>query len=392
MDRAIRTFGFSHSAGFAHAAGRYWLRVFPAAGLELRRRRELALEIPDRVLRRVALQALESKRCNIEGAAAVELLAGRHSSRALIRALAACQTMCDYLDLLTEQPVEDPVANGHRLHEALIAAVTPQEQIREDYYAHSPHDDDGGYLGTLVRDIRAGLISLPAQALVEEPLRRAAERIAIYQSFNHGDRLGSHEPFERWARREIVAGSGMSWWETAAALGSTLPLFVLMACATRPRLTAEQVASLQDAYFPWIGALHTLLDSLVDLEEDRVTGAHRLIGHYDSSAQAAGRMCLIARQGLARAQELPGGRRHALLLIAMSGFYLCDARQHQSAYSRAVVPKLLETVGRLGSVAMAMMRARHAIRRPLRPAIVLPSCGEVAALEPCPSADGPCGE
>lgn len=377
---------------FSRASVRYWLLAFPAVGRELRRRRELALAIPDPVLRRVALEALDCKRCNIEGAAAVELLAGRHSSRALIRALTAAQAMCDYLDLLAEQPVEDPVANGRRLHESLIAALAPDAPVHEDYYAHSPHTQDGGYLGTLVEDVRSGLVSLPGRSLVEGPLRRAAEQIVAYQSFNHGDRLGSHEPFERWASHEIVAGSGMSWWETAAGLGSTLLPFVLMACAALPGLAAEQVAGIQRAYFPWIGSLHTLLDSLVDLEEDRLTGGHRLIGHYRSPARAAERMSLIAREGLARAEELPGGNRHGLLLSAMSGFYLWEARNHRSAYARAVVPEVLLAVGRRASVAMAMIRVRHAIRHPPRAVTALPGCAAAPLLEPCASADGPDGE
>lgn len=402
MSGVIRTCGLSRSAVFARAAGRYWLTVFPAVARELRRRRELALEIPDPVLRRVALEALECKRCNLEGAGAVELIAGRHSSRALIRALTASQTMCDYLDLLAERPVDDPVANGRQLHQALVVALAGEEGNRhEDYYAYTPHREDGGYLSTLVDDVRDSVAELPSLALVLEALGRAAELIVAYQSFNHGDRLGSHEPFVHWARGQIVAGSGMSWWEAAAGTGSTLLLFVLISSAARPRLTAEQVHCIETAYLPWIGALHTLLDSLVDLDEDSLTGGHRLIGCYSSPEQAAARMSLIAREALARADTLPAGCSHRLLLTAMTGFYLCDARELPSAYSRAVIPALLSTVGRLGGVAMSMMAARHAMRRSPRPTIAsrvaavglapLP-CVEELALESCASADGACGK
>lgn len=387
---------------FARAAGRYWLTVFPAVARELRRRRELALEISDPVLRRVALEALECKRCNLEGAAAVELIAGRHSSRELIRVLTACQTMCDYLDLLAEQPVDDPVANGRHLHQALVLALAGEGAYRhEDCYAYSLRSDDGGYLRMLVEDVREGIARLPNLPLVAEALGRAAELIVSYQSLHHGDRRGSHEPFECWARAQVVAGSGVTWWEAAAGTGSTLLLFVLIASAARPQLTADQVRSIQDAYLPWIGALHTLLDSLVDLEEDSLTGGHRLVDCYSSPQRAAERMSSIAREGLARAETLPGGRRHRLLLTAMTGFYLCDARERESDYSRAVGPALLSTVGRLGSVAISMMSARHALRRSPRPAIAVRaaaagmaplSCAQELALEPCASADGGCGE
>jgi tetraprenyl-beta-curcumene synthase len=388
MDGVIRKCGLVRSAGFARAASRYWLTVFPAVARELRHRRELAMKIPDPVLRRVALEALECKRCNIEGAAAVELLAGSHSSRALIRALTACQTMCDYLDLLAEQPAEDPVANGYRLHEALIEALATEGRDRDDYYAYSPHRRDGGYLQALVRDVRQGLACLPRRALVDATLVRAAERIAVYQSFNHGDRHGSHEPFKRWAQSQVDPDGGVSWWETAAAIGSTLLLFALISSAARPDLTAEQVARIEAAYFPWIVALHTLLDSLVDLDEDHLAGGHRLIDRYRSPAHAAERMSSIAGEALDRCEGLPGGVRHRLLVIAMTGFYLCQAREGRSAHSRAVVPALLSAVGGLGSVAMGMMRVRHAMHRPPRPQLVL----SIDTLQTRSCADCVCGE
>jgi tetraprenyl-beta-curcumene synthase len=357
------------------AAGRYWLKVFPAVGRELRRRRELALAIPDPVLRRLALQALECKRSNLEGSAAFELLAGRHSSRRLVRALCACQTMCDYLDLLAEQPVADPVANGHRLHQALMAALAPDAvHARSDYYTHHSGRQDGGYLQTLIEDVQQTLCQLPSHALVRAPLRRMGERIVAYQSFNHGDHHGSHAPFRRWASGQTPRNSALSWWETAAGLGSTLLLLALISSAARPTLTSAEVAAVEGAYFPWIGALHTLLDSLVDLDEDRLSGGHQLVGRYRSAEHAAVRMRCIAHEGLRRAQALPGGRRHALLLIAMTGFYLCDTRPGASAHACAVRPALLQALGGLAKPAMLMLGARRAARRPAaEPALI--SCG-----------------
>lgn len=358
-----------------HAAVRYWLRAFPAVGREIERRRELALAIPDPVLRRLALQALECKRCNVEGSAAFELLAGRFTSLELVRALSSCQTMCDYLDLLAEQPVADPVANGYRLHTALIDALSPAESMRagedahcarageDGYYAHHSESEDGGYLQTLVEDVRDSLYALPAHRLVHGPLRMAAKRIAVYQSFNHGDSGGSYAQFERWARAQTERLGGLRWWETAAAAGSTLLLFALIACAARPRLDSGHVASIQRAYFPWIGALHTLLDSLVDLEEDSAAGCHQLIGRYESPVQAAQRMCSIAAHALAHTEALPGGRRHVLLVVAMSGFYLGEARTLENEHARAVAPALLDAVGGLARPAMIMMDMRRAARR-----------------------------
>jgi tetraprenyl-beta-curcumene synthase len=385
MGGAIRKFGLLRAAIFARAASRYWLVVFGAAARELRRRRELTLEIPDPVLRRLALQALECKRCNQEGAAAFEVLGGRKSSRSLIRTLTACQAMCDYLDLLAEQPSADPVRNGACLHQALIVALTPGEAHR-DYYAHHSRHADGGYLNTLVEEVQAGLADLPALAAIQASLVRCAERIAAYQSFNHGDLRGSYALFEDWAAAQANDAKGLTWWEVGGGAGSTLTVYALIASAADERLDTPTVLAIERAYFPWIGALHSLLDSLVDQPEDRLTGERGLIGCYPSPELAGERLESIARHALQQAERLPDDR-HRLLVSAMTGFYLCEARQLRSAHARTAVPKLLSAAGPLGRIAMRMMSVRHVLGRPPQSKLGLSLDEELALIEPIV----PCG-
>lgn len=386
-------------AVFALASARYWLRLFPAVARELRRRHELAMAIPDPELQRLALQALDCKRCNVEGAAAFELLARRGSSPSLIRTLTACQAMCDYLDLLAEQPSSDPILNGACLHQAVTVALKPGEAHR-DYYARHARREDGGYLKVLVEDVQAGLAELPALARIQAPLARCAERIVAYQSFNHGDVHGSYALFESWASAQLSYDCGMSWWEVGGGAGSTLTAFALIASAVDEHLDESTVHAVERAYFPWIGALHSLLDSLVDQPEDLLAGERGLIGCYSTPQIAAERVCEIAGEAFTQAQRLPDGRRHRLLAVSMTGFYLCEARRLQSPYARAATPKLLSAIGWLGSVAMRMMCARHAMRRPPRAGLAPLLDGRVSdalddgvchVLETCALADNTCG-
>jgi tetraprenyl-beta-curcumene synthase len=349
------------SADFVCAARRYWLSVFPRVAREVHRRRVLAMRIPDSALRGFALQALERKRGNLEGAAAFATLVPRASRPAVVSALVACQAICDYLDLLSEQPNRDPIANGYRLHEALVVATTRGEPHR-DYYAHYSHDDDDGYLRTLVDGARAALSALPSLPSIVDPLGQAAERIAVYQSLNHGDANGSHEPFERWATQTTTAHAGLRPWETAAGAGSTLAVFALIASAADPRLRRSVVHEIENAYFPWIGSLHSLLDSLVDYDEDVATEGRALVGHYPSPHDAANRMGMIAGEAMDRAAALPGGRRHALIVAAMTSFYLCELHGSRSPHAQLVSPSVLDAIGGLAVPTMAILSARRSLR------------------------------
>jgi tetraprenyl-beta-curcumene synthase len=360
--------GFTHRSGLGYAADflcsarRYWLGVFPRVAIEVKRWRSLAGDIPDPTLRRLALQSLERKRGNLEGAAAFAALVSGAYRPIVVRALVSCQVICDYLDLLAEQPSRDPIANGYRLHEALIVATAAGEPHRDYYVAHSSADD-GGYLHALVGSLRGALAMLPSVEAISEPLGRAAERIAVYQSFNHGDADGSFEPFDRWARRSAEAHVGLQPWESAAAAGSTMTVLAMIAEAADPALQPSVVRDLESAYFPWIGSLHSLLDSLVDYQEDLMLEGRALVGYYQSPHEAAERMHVLASGALHRALALPRGRRHALILAAMVSFYLCEFDRPASSHARLVAPAVLEVFGGLAAPNMAVLGARRSLRR-----------------------------
>jgi tetraprenyl-beta-curcumene synthase len=361
MVGSARDSGLCYTADFLCSARRYWLGIFPRVAVELRHWRSLANRIPDPTLRRMALAALEQKRGNVEGAAAFAALVSGAYRPLVVRALVSCQVICDYLDLLAEQPSRDPVANGYRLHEALIVATAPGEPHR-DYYAEHPHAEDGGYLHALVSSLGDALMMLPSFACTAESLGNAAERIAVYQSFNHGDARGSFESFENWAARGALAHEGLRPWESAAGAGSTLVVLAMIAAAADPGLPPSVAREIEHAYFPWIGSLHSLLDSLVDYHEDVALQGRALVGYYQSACEAAERMRTLAAEALRRAHELPRGRRHALIVAAMTSFYVCEVDRRHSAHARLIALAVLDVFGGLARPNMAMLRVRRSLR------------------------------
>lgn len=354
---------FYFATEFICAARGYWLGVFPHVAVELRRRRALAARIPDLSLRRLALQALERKGRNLEGAAVFATLAPRSQRPLVVQALVCSQAMCDYLDVLCEQPNRDPVANGYALHDALLDAVAAPGLRDPDYYRHHPHREDGGYLRALIDGVRNALALLPASDGVAAPLARAVKRIASYQALNHCEVHGSYQPFEHWARGEGRSCPDMRWWEAGAGAGSTLSLHVLVGVAADPRIHRSDISAIDDAYFPWIGALHSMLDSLVDRGEDLAMGVRGLIDYYLSVEEAASRMQTITREAITRARSLPRGRRHALIVAAMTSFYLCDLRRSDARLASEVVPSIMQELGGLIAPNMAVLRLRRSLQR-----------------------------
>jgi tetraprenyl-beta-curcumene synthase len=311
----------SQSGVFAAAALRYWLLVFPRVASELRHVRRLAGRIPDPALRQTALEAL-GKRGNLEGAAAFATFAPRRQRRSVVRAVVSFQAIYNHADMLAEQPGGDPIGGSRHLHEALLAALDLDRvdglAVRQDLGAVSARDNDGGYVAALIERCHAALAQLPAYACVAPSAQRAAVRIVDFQSLS----LGSDGELKSWARRQIPTDGGLEWWEIAAAGGSSLGVHALIAAAASPSLGEQDVAAIEAAYFPSIGALHSLLDSLVDRSEDAATGQLSLIGCYPSVVDGAAGLRRLTEAAAAAARQLPDARAHSLLLAGMACSYL----------------------------------------------------------------------
>jgi tetraprenyl-beta-curcumene synthase len=344
------------AAAFVDAALRYWLTVFPRVNRGLRHWQDRAGQIPDPSLRQIALDSLR-KRSNIEGAAAFAAFAPRSHRAAVVRALVAFQAAYNYADMLSEQPHVQAIANGRRLHEALLVALDPSAP-ELDYYAHHPQHDDDGYLQELVDTCRTALDTLPSYAAVAESARIAAERIVTFQSLNVGKAQGDHVALSRWAREETPPGADLEWWETAAAAGSSLGVHVLIAAAADAELQQTDIAAIDDAYFPWIGALHSLLDNIVDIQEDAITDQRSLVYYYASPAQAAVRLQVLAVKAVGRARALPRGARHAIILAAMAGNYL-SAPEANTPDVKTVSQSVREAIGDLATPTLLVFKLRR---------------------------------
>ncbi len=348
---------------FVAAAARYWLTVFPRVRRELRRRRARACEIPDPVLRELALAAL-AKRGNIEGACAFAVFVPWWRRRAAVRALAAFQAAYNYIDMLAEQPCAEPVPNGRRLHEALLVALDPLAP-HLDYYEHHPRHDDGGYLRELVDTCRAALAALPSWSAVAEPVRAASESIVAFQSLSLGRSPAEREQLVRWARAQTPPGTGLRWWETASARGTSLGVHFLIATAADRGVRPEFAVSLAAPYLIWAGSLHSLLDSLVDEGEDADSGQFSFISCYESPEEARVRMAWLAARSASELRGLPRGRLHVVLLAGMVASYL-SLGEARAPRVREATESVIASAGPPVGGALFVFRARRAFGSCLR--------------------------
>jgi tetraprenyl-beta-curcumene synthase len=347
------------AVAFTKAGCRYWLTVHPLVRWEIRRWRRRAHAIPDSVLQGTALDTLRDEAGNLEGAAAFAILAPLHRRPRLVRATIAFQTAFDYVDSLAERHESSP-AGTRALHEALRDALHLNAGPQA-YYRDQPHSSDGGYLSSLAETCRTALSELPSRETIAPHLLRAVERMIDYQALIHHPTTSPATGLAAWARTQRPPSTGLTWWEVAAAGASSLGVFALVAAAADRGLSVHQAAALDRAYFPWIGAVHVLLDSLVDQPDDALVGHHSLIEHYASPMEAAARLEAMATSARSTAESLKEGEGHVMLLVAMVVFYLVSPTA-LLPHAEPARHRVLAAFGDFARPAAVIMRARNRCR------------------------------
>jgi tetraprenyl-beta-curcumene synthase len=340
---------------FARAATRELLWGLPAASAELRKWRGRAVEIPDQALRLLALGALERKRGNTHGAGMFWTLP-RVRSSSLLRLLVTYQILWDYLDSIGEHAATAGQANALQLHLALVDALDPGRTIR-DYYRHHPGEGDGGYLCALVQACRECCLRLPSFQRVCPLLVGEAARVSV-QAINHDPDAASREAnLRKWVAREFPASHEAEWFELAAASGANIAIYALLTLAAEPAYDEREIARVYEVYFPWAGALATMLDSYVDQAEDEANGDHCYVAYYPTPEHAIERIGHLIRRCLHETHALRNSEgRHTLLVACMVAMYL-SKDSARATTMRARTRRLVSAGGSLTEILLPILRA-----------------------------------
>lgn len=359
-DRPLARSGLALAA----ANARYWPGVWPLVRAQIRRWEERARAINDDTLRELALAKLTHERFNAEVAATLATLAPRAQRRNAVEAIVSLEVLYDYLDGLTEQASQDPLAAGEALFGAFRDALENHVAGDRAYFRNRSGGGDGGYLEDLSKATRAALARLPGAGAVRDVAQRAAERCAQAQVRKHAAATIGGEQLESWARRE-AADTPLQWRELlAGAASSVLAVHALIAAAGDARTTADEAAELADTYL-LIGVLITALDSLVDQAEDLEHGTPGFVGLYEDHDALARALLDVERQAIAKASVIEDGPHHVMTLAGVVAYYT-SAPGAQGAVARPISQELQAQLRPIILPTLAVLRAWRLAKRARR--------------------------
>lgn len=304
--------------------------------------------IPDPELRKQALASMNTKKFHCEGGSvyAAQVIAFVDK---LVPLIVAYQTISDYLDNLCDRSTSlDPV-DFRQLHLSMQDALTP-DAPPQDYYLHRRQKDDGGFLAALVRTCQAYVRPLPSYAQVQPRVLELSRLYSDLQVYKHIAHEKREAELLAWWKPYQEQFAQICWHEFSAATGSTIGVFALFCLATEPNLDPPVIAKINAAYFPWICGLHILLDYLIDLEEDRISGDLNFVSYYASEEEAVIRLQYFVEQAKASAHDVPNHHFHRMIVDGLVAFYLADRKVHRDQpQTYTIARKLLRRTSGLNS-------------------------------------------
>jgi hypothetical protein len=307
----------------------------------------------------VALTNLREEGFNAQATATLATLAPHNRRTPTIEAIVGLQVIHDYLDSLVERPLANPIRDGRQLYAALRDALDLDTKPKADYYTQLSHTDDGDYLSDLVNVVRRAVVQLPCQALIAEIIGRASTRYAEAQVHAHA--LGEDQ-LKLWAGVNAT-GTGLRWREfLAGSVSSGLALHALIAAAADPR-TSPAGARAIDNFYLLVCALTTLLDGLIDYDQDlQSTGRPGYIRFYEDDDALAQGLKRVIRRATLCAPQTPNGAHHLMTLVGIAAYY-SSAPTASSGSALHLTTEVRRELRPLITPTFALMRSWRATRQ-----------------------------
>jgi tetraprenyl-beta-curcumene synthase len=297
----------------AGMTGRYRATVAAPVRNELAHWQRRAEEVEDPRLRALAVAKLREERFNAQAAAMFATLTPRQGRRSVVRAVVALEVLFDYLDGRAEQA-------------AAAAEVEPRTRLFEPFHnalwATAPvpaQGLDGPYVSELAETVRSVVDGLPWSEAVRGQMRAAAERASAAQVRVDASGIAGRSALREWAEQN-ASGSGLGWREYAAGCAaSVVEIHALIAAAACSE--PADVGEIERCYLR-VCALATLLDGIVDRDEDLRTRVVSYASFYPSAGELGEAVLTLARQAFEHAQQLRRRSREVALVAGLLAFYL----------------------------------------------------------------------
>lgn len=318
--------------------------IFPIVHLFTKYWKEQAEKIPNKELRKQAINSIEHKKFHCEGGGILAIISGPYKKQC-IEFIVAYQTISDYLDNLCDRSTSlDPI-DFRMLHQAMLDALTVGESCK-NYYQFREEQDDGGYLHNLVQTCQQVLVNVEHYPIIAKYLLELSNYYCDLQVHKHVKKDERAPRLEDWFERHKTNIPDMEWYEFSACTGSTLGIFCLVAYAFHKGFEENQAIQIKDSYFPYVQGLHILLDYLIDQQEDEIGGDLNFCSYYASDSVMLKRLAHFVEKADHHLIGIPHENFHRLINRGLLGLYLSDDKVATQKELNKLAKRLIKLGGK----------------------------------------------
>jgi len=259
---------------------KYTKIVFPIVTKRIQEYRMYTNRIKMRSMKANALEALDKNKLDL-AVSSVLTLYPKVDVALATEVIFSFQALVQYLNTICEHSSASTEPFLKLIFSSLKDAVNLRSDEYEKYFTFFPSKDDDGYLSILVEKCRQKVRLLPSFDIIRDYVTANLTLFIDLQVIKYSsDDAGKEINLLSWSSAHGQKYPDISSWEFCMSIDSPLSLQFLLALATNPDLTEEEVESISNAFFPWICGIQKILEGYLNYEAGPSSRSINYIFYY----------------------------------------------------------------------------------------------------------------
>jgi tetraprenyl-beta-curcumene synthase len=217
---------------------------------------------------------------------------------------------------------------SRRLYSILSSAVDLSKPVDLEQWQYLSSTGFKGetavLLAKLCNQCREGLSMLPSYWEISPKIKKYMQLYIDLQTYKNYPKQIRNEFLSTWSDYYIKKYDGIYWWEFCAASDSLLGIIAMYYLASDTQISAEEIRLIDEACFPWLCCLESLLRSY---NANRILLGNDVFDYtyyYDNLKAIEERLEYMASKAEASICRLKDKNYFSFIFKAMTGLYLSD--------------------------------------------------------------------
>lgn len=259
---------------------KYTKFVYPIVNKRINEYRLYTNRIKMRSMKSNALEALDRNKFDLE-VSSIYSLYPKVDIALATEIIFSFQALVQYLNTICEHSSASTEPFLKLIFSSLKDAVNLRTEAYERYFTFFPSKDDDGYLSILVEKCRQKVRLLPSFNIIRDYLVAYLSLFIDLQVTKYSSEdTGKEFELLSWSCAHGQKYPDITSWEFCMSIDSPLTLQFLLALATNPDLTEQEVEVVNSTFFPWICGLQKILEGYLSYSDNLFSRNINYIFYY----------------------------------------------------------------------------------------------------------------